>query len=134
MMPQMESNQPTSEHSGSTYGRYEGSQQYAQPEYEEPRGRSPQNPALDDNFVEAVAQRMVQHLAQQGTTGKIYAPSQIHDKNVLRIIVASLAMLMLASFAILLVFVVGGTGGWISFCAACLAVLTIAGLAIDKIK
>ncbi len=59
MMPQMESNQPTSEQSGSTYGRYEGSQQYAQPEYEEPHGRSPQNPALDDNFVEAVTQRMV---------------------------------------------------------------------------
>ena len=134
MMPQMESDQPTSEQSGATYGRYEGSQRYAQPEYEEPRGRSPQNPALDDNFVEAVAQRMVQHLAQQGMAGKVYAPPRTLDANVLRIILAVLSMLLLAFFALILVVWVGGVGGWISFCAACVALFIIAVVAIDKIK
>ena len=133
MMPQMESNQPTSEQPGSTYGRYEGSSQYAQPEYDEPRGRSPQNPALDDNFVEAVAQRMVQHLAQQGTAGKVYAPPRTYDKNVLRIIVGIISMLIIVA----LMFMLGATwlsaGAWV-FGAAAFAIFILAVVIIDKIK
>lgn len=134
MMPQMESNQPTSEQSGSTYGRYEGSQHYAQSEYEEPHGRSPQNPALDDNFVEAVAQRMVQHLAQQGMAGKVYAPPRAYDANILRIIVGIVSMLILVALAFLLVITGGSTAAWWGFGAAAFAIFIIACVIIDKIK
>lgn len=133
MMPQMESNGPLREQSGSTYGQYEGNRDYTQQQYEEPQ-RPPQGVTMDDDFIEAVAQRMARHLAAQGVSGKVHAPPQTYDKNVLRIILAVISMLMLVLLAFLLVIVVGGTAGWISFCAASFAVFVIAAVALDKVK
>ncbi len=47
---------------------------------------------------------------------------------------AVISMLMLVLLAFLLVIVVGGTAGWISFCAASFAVFVIAAVALDKVK
>src|SRR5690349_18563323 len=66
MMPQMEANQSSPQQTSTTYGAYEGTRQSYQQQYQ----TEYQQPALDDNFVEAVAQRIAQHM-HQDTTGKV---------------------------------------------------------------
>ena len=66
MAPQMESNQPIYEQPSATYGAYEGTRESYHQQYE----TEYQQPTLDDNFVEAVAQRIAQRM-HQDTTGKI---------------------------------------------------------------
>ena len=56
------------------------------------------------------------------------------NKNMLRLIVFAIAMVTLIAFGFLCLMFVGGTGGWISFCAASLAIFIIAVVALDKIK
>lgn len=56
------------------------------------------------------------------------------DKNMLRLLWFGVAMVALLAFAIICLAIVGGTAGWISFCAASLTIMVIAGTAIDKIK
>jgi hypothetical protein len=66
MAPQMESNQPIHEQPSAAYGAYEGTRESYHQQYE----TKYQQPTLDDNFVEAVAQRIAQHM-HQDTTGKV---------------------------------------------------------------
>ena len=66
MTPQMESNQPISEQPSAAYGAYEGTRESYHQQYE----TKYQQPTFDDNFVEAVAQRLAQHM-HQDTTGKV---------------------------------------------------------------
>lgn len=108
MMPQREANESTHEQAGPTYGSYEGDQVQH-----------------DQTFYEP--------LLKAGPVGKVYAePSD--NKNILRLIAMAMAMVTLIAFGFLCLVFVGGTGGWISFCAACLAIFLVTGITIDKIK
>ena len=124
---------PQQEQPGSTYGRYEEQQAYTQQQYETPYMQKSKGEIIDDDFVEAVADRIVQRLRQE-TAGKVYPQPQTLDKNILRMVLAVISMLVLVLFAFLFVVVVGGTGGWISFGIGSCALFLIAVVAIDKIK
>ena len=108
MMPQKEAGESMHEQTGPTYGRYEGNQgQHDQTFYEQ--------------------------LLREGPVGKVY-PEPRDNKNMLRLIAFAIAMVTLLAFGFLCLVFVGGTGGWISFCAASLAIFIVAVVAIDKIK
>jgi hypothetical protein len=124
---------PEQERSSSTYGRYEEHQAYTQQQYETPYGQPQKGEAVDGDFVEAVADRIVQRLRQE-TAGKVYPQPRQLDKNILRMGMAVISMLMLVFFALLFVIVVGGTSGWISFAIGSFIVFLIAVVAIDKVK
>ncbi len=70
MMPQMESNQPAQERPGSSYGAYTGDQGVP-PQYTAPDQQSTHGAAYDDNFVEAVAERIALYLKQR-PDGKVH--------------------------------------------------------------
>ena len=123
---------PQHEQSGSTFGRYEEHQAYTQQRYEPPYEHTPKGETLDDDFVDAVSERIVLRLRQE-TVGKVY-PEPRDNTNLLRLIVFAIAMVTLIAFGLLCLVFVGGTGGWISFCAACLAIFIIAVVAIDKVQ
>ncbi len=52
----------------------------------------------------------------------------------LRLVAMGMALAALMAFAVICLIIVGGTAGWVSFCAACLATFIVAVVAIDKIK
>src|SRR5437899_2484333 len=99
---------PQQEQSSSTYGHYEEHQTYTQQQYETPYGQAQKGETLDDDFVDAVSERIVQRLRQE-TAGKVYPQPQQIDKNILRISLAIIALLMVALFAFLFVIVAGGS-------------------------
>src|SRR5579884_1802740 len=107
MMPQEELHEQT----GSTYGRYEGDQTYARP-----RGEAPYEQMMRDTPV-----------------AKVY-PEPPHNQNMFRLIGLAITMGSLLAFAIICLVLVGGIGGWISFCAACITTFIVASVAIDRIK
>src|SRR5215470_11220622 len=106
MMPQREAGSPIDEQAGSTYGGYEGNPADAHQQFETP-------------------------YQQSLRAGKVYAPD---NKNVLRLTAFAMGMATLIVLAVICLIIVGGPGGWISFCAASLAILIMVGVAIDKIK
>jgi hypothetical protein len=110
MMPQQESD-PIHEQTDSAYGRYEGEQEYARQQFETPY-QQPQQPAW---------------------AGKVYM-QRSDNKDVLRLVAMGMALAALVVLAVICLLAFGGTGGWISFCAASLAIFIIAVVAIDKIK
>lgn len=77
-MPQMEANQP-SQRTHENYGAYEGTWASTQQQEEIPYQRPPQASEFDDNFVEALSQRIAQHL-NWNTTGKVYEQPKKKDK------------------------------------------------------
>lgn len=107
MAPQEE----TYEQTGSVYGRYEGDQTYARPRDETP-----------------YEQRM-----RETPVAKVY-PEPPHNQNVFRLIGLAITMVSLLAFAVICLILVGGIGGLISFCAACVATFIVATVAIDRIK
>ena len=112
MMPQRDASESMSEQAGPTYGKYEGEQTYdAHRQYEIPYEQPLRNEPL----------------------GKVYLP-QHDNKNMLRLVAFAIAMVTLLAFAVICLIIVRGTGGWISFCAASLAIFIVAVVAIDKIK
>src|SRR5262249_14303667 len=111
MMPQREAGEPTYEQAGSTYGGYEGNQADAHQQFE----TSYQQPLQGEREA------------------KVYGTAR-DTKNALRLIAFGMAMVTLILLAVVCLIVVGGTGGWISFCAACLAIFIMAVVAIDNIK
>ena len=124
---------PQHEQSGSTYGRYEEHQAYTQQRYEPPYEHTQKGETLDDDFVDAVSERIVQRLRQE-TAGKVYPQQKQLDKNILRMVMAVISMLILVLFAFLFVIVVGGSTGWISFAIGSFIIFLIAAVAIDKVK
>ncbi|GCE31634.1 hypothetical protein KDA_71180 [Dictyobacter alpinus] len=74
-----------------------------------------------------------QRQSMGGAAGKLY-PSAPDNHNVLRLIAFGMSLLTLIVMAVICLIIVGGSGGWISFCAASLAIFIIAVVAIDKIK
>src|SRR5262249_26050716 len=111
MMPQRESNESSYEQADTTYGRYEGNQAFAH-QFDERAGAQP----LGDVGGE-----------------KMY-PVPHNHKNVLRLSMFLIAMVMLLLFAILCLVVLGGTGGWVSFIVAAAVIFLITVVAIDKIE
>jgi hypothetical protein len=107
MMPQEEMHKPTD----STYGRYEGNRTYSHP------------------GEEAAYEQMMRETPVE----KVY-PESRSNQNVFRFLALIVAMVSLIAFAVICLVLVGGTGGWISFCAACLATFIVTVVAIDKIK
>jgi hypothetical protein len=108
MMPQEEASGSMHEQAGQTYGRYEGDKgQHDETSYEQ--------------------------LLREGPVGKVY-PQPRDNKNILRLITFAIAMVTLMAFGVLCLVLVGGTAGWVSFCAASLAIFIVAVVAIDKIK
>ena len=124
---------PQNEQSSSSYGRYEEQQAYTQQGYETPYRQAPKSGTLDDDFVDAVSERIVQRLRQE-MAGKVYPQPQQFDKNILRIALALISLLILVLFAFLFVFVVGGSTGWISFAIGGFIVFLIFAVVIDKVK
>lgn len=123
MMPQMEADGPKREQPGVAYRGYDGNQGYAQPQQETPYS-PPQAAPYDDNFVEAVAQRILQRTGQ-GQSGKIYAPERNKETMGLRLGLAIVSVVMLIPLAGILVGAVGGLGGMVAFGVACFAILAI---------
>jgi hypothetical protein len=116
-MSQMESGQPMREDPG--YGRYEGNQTYAPP----PQYSSGQQ--YDDEFVDGLAQRLSQRMAQ-GPRGKIQpGPSTDRVSAGMRLALAIVSITMLVPLAAILLAGVGGITGLISFGAACFVIFCI---------
>ena len=112
MMPQGEANESAYEQAGATYGRYEGDQanarQYYDTSYEQPLRERP------------------------GAGGKVY-PEPRDSKNMFRLGIFLISMVTLLICAVLFIFFLGGTGGWISFVVAAFVIFLIAVVTIDKI-
>ena len=108
MMQQRNTGEAREEQAGLLYGNYEGGQQHAAPPYEIP---------------EALPLR-------EGPGEKVYLPSA-ESMNTYRLLVFVISMIALLVFVIVCLVFVGGTGGWISFCAASFAILVIASTMIS---
>jgi len=111
MIPQREAGESLHEQAGSTYGSDQGGQQDARQydaiSYEQP--------------------------LREGPGGKVYPPLS-DNKNMLRLVWFVVAMVALLAFAVVCLVIVGGTAGWISFCAASFTIMVIASTAISGIK
>ena len=111
MIPQREAGESLHEHASSTHGSYQGGQQDARQRdaisYEQPLREEPE--------------------------GKVYPPLS-DNKNMLRLIWFAVAMVALLAFAVVCLVIVGGTAGWISFCAASFTIMVIASTAITAMK
>ena len=111
MMPQRETSESIYEHADPTYGRYEGNQATAH-QFDERADAPP----LEDVRGE-----------------KMYPV--LHDhKNAFRLGMFVIAMVTLLLCAVLFVFFLGGTGGWVSFIVAAFAIFLVTVVAIDKIQ
>ncbi len=69
---------------------------------------------------------------REGPGEKVYPLSD--NKNMLRLVWFLVAMVALLAFAVVCLVIVGGTAGWISFCAASFTIMVIASTAISTIK
>lgn len=127
MMPQSESGDSTREQSSSTYGGYQGQQNFYEPTY-----RTYQTPppppqsAFDDNLAEAIAQRVAQILNNQNSNEKAHTQAGKRDRP------SAGQRLALAIVSLALLVPIAGTAfgtlhalGIIAFCAACLVILLV---------
>ncbi len=122
MTPQMDSGQPIREVPGAGYGAYEGNQSYAPPPQYNP---GPQSSAFDDEYVDSLAQRLSQRMAQ-GPQGKIQAAPRGSGVSAgMRLALAIVSISVLVPLAAILMGGVGGMAGLISFGAACVAIFLI---------
>ena len=122
MMPQMDSGQPIQEVPGAGYGGYGGNPSYTPPPQYNP---GPQGNAYDDEYVDSLAQRLSQRMAQ-GPQGKIQ-PGVRGDRISagMRLALAIVSIVVLIPLAAILMGAVGGTPGLIAFGAVCLAIFLI---------
>ena len=111
MMPQRETSESINEQSDPTYGRYEGNQAFAH-QFDERADAQP----LGDVRGE-----------------KMYPVPHDH-KNMFRLGMFVIAMVMLLLCAVLFIFFLGGMGGWVSFIVAAAVIFLITVVAIDKIE
>jgi hypothetical protein len=111
MIPQKEASDSLYEQASSPYGSYQGGQQ-------------------DAGQQEAIA---YEQPLREGSGGKVY-PALSDNKNMLRLIWFAVAMVALLAFAVVCLVIVGGTAGWISFCAASFTIMVVASTAISTIK
>ncbi|HEX4205177.1 MAG TPA: hypothetical protein VHZ51_13475 [Ktedonobacteraceae bacterium] len=84
--------------------------------------------AYDDNFVEALAQRIVQRQSSNAQ-GKLYTAQRMSPNPAAsRLWIIIVGLVVLIPLAAILVGGVGGIGGIIAFVAACIAVISIVGI------
>ncbi len=126
MMPQMESGEPIREQTSSAYRGYERQQSSSQPPYGTSYRPPPPGSTLDDNLVEAIAQRMVHILNNQGSSEKIYNQSIKSDRpsSGHRLALAIVSLGLLVPIGGVLIGPLGAVGLF-GFCAACLVVLLV---------
>ena len=111
MMPQRETSESIYEQADPTYGSYEGNQTFAR-HSDERAGAQP----------------------LKGAQGEKVYP-ELHDhKNMFRLGMFVIAMVTLLLCAVLFIFFLGGTGGWVSFIVAAFAIFLVTVVAIDKIQ
>ncbi|HJT58200.1 MAG TPA: hypothetical protein VJ761_16975 [Ktedonobacteraceae bacterium] len=113
MMPQMEAHESDYEQAGASYGGYQGNQTHAHQYY-------------DPSYEQPIRERL-------GAGGKVY-PEPRDNKNMFRLGIFLISMGMLLVCALLFVFFLGGSGGWISFIVAAFVIFLIAVVTLDKIK
>lgn len=70
---------------------------------------------------------------QEGRGEKVYPPRHT-QKNRFRLSIFMIAMVMLLLCAVLCIFFLGGTGGWVSFIVAATVIFLITVVAIDKVE
>lgn len=92
------------------YGRYEGQQAPARQQY-----------------AFSYEQR------REDASGKVY-PAVRDNKNLYRLLVFIVAMVMLFVFALLTIFFIGGTGGWVSLVVMAFIIFLISAVALDRIR
>ncbi len=103
MMPQRNASESVNEQASSTYyGSHEADQEYARQRDELP----------------------YEQPLREGLGRNVYLP-QMDNTNLFRLLVFVIAMVTLLVFVVVCLVLVGGTGGWISFCAASFAILVI---------
>ena len=111
MMPPRSENESMYEQEDSSYGKYEGNQTFT-----------------DSSELNSGAP-----FQREAQAEKVYP--QLHNhKNMFRVGMFMLAMVMLLVFALLFIFFLGGTGGWISFCVAAGVIFLLTVIIIDKIE
>ena len=115
MMPQMESNQPIYEQPGRPYGAYEGNRGSPQQQYKVPPQQSPLGVTLDENFVEAVSQRLSQLMFQQSTGDAYTQKSQDKPPHGMQLALGIISVIAVIPLAAICLAGVGGPGGLIGF-------------------
>jgi hypothetical protein len=71
--------------------------------------------------------------AREGLSGKVY-PLPRDNTNILRFLLAVIALGLILLFGLLFVVMIGGTTGWASFAVAGFVIMVITGVSIDKIR
>jgi len=112
MMPQKEVSEAIYQPVDPVYGSYEGNQTAsARQQYETPNEQE----------------------AREGLSGKVY-PLPRDNTNILRFLLAVIALGLILLFGLLFVVRIGGTTGWASFAVAGFVIMVITGVSIDKIR
>jgi hypothetical protein len=111
MMPQKDADNSQPDPEEQAYGRYEGNQAAARQHYTS----SYEQPVHEDS------------------AGKVYPV--VHDnKNLYRLLVFVVAMVVLLLFAILTIFFIGGTGGWVSLIVIAFIIFLISAVVVSEIR
>ena len=71
--------------------------------------------------------------AREGLSGKVY-PLPRDNTNILRFLLAVIALGLILLFGLLFVVRISGTTGWASFAVAGFVIMVITGVSIDKIR
>ena len=112
MMPQKEVSEAIYQPVDPAYGSYEGNQTAsARQQYE----------------------TSYEQEAREGLSGKVY-PLPRDRTNILRFLLAVIALGLILLFSLLFVVRIGGTTGWASFAVAGFVIMVITGVSIDKIR
>jgi len=112
MMPQKEVSEAIYQPVDPAYGSYEGNQTAsARQQYE----------------------TSYEQEAREGLSGKVY-PLPRDRTNILRFLLAVIALGLILLFGLLFVVRIGGTTGWASFAVAGFVIMVITGVSIDKIR
>jgi len=112
MMPQKEVSEAIYQPVDPVYGSYEGNQTAsARQQYE----------------------TSYEQEAREGLSGKVY-PLPRDRTNILRFLLAVIALGLILLFGLLFVVRIGGTTGWASFAVAGFVIMVITGVSIDKIR
>lgn len=122
MMPHREPNQPIYEQPSNAYGVYGGNRASTQQQYEVPYQQPPQEGRLDDNFVEAVSQRVAQLISQQSTS-KVYQKSQDRPPHGMQLALGIISVLIVIPLAAICLTGMGGIAGLIGFMIGCTAIV-----------
>jgi hypothetical protein len=89
--------------------------------------------AGDQEYFRQHDETLYEQPLREGPGEKVYLPPK-DNTNMFRLLVFVIAMVTLLAFVVVCLVFVGGTGGWISFCAASFAILVIASTFIGMMR